>query len=590
MRKLLPLLFLLIFSAAKANFYSPGTGVKWTLDDLVNNSAGAVTNVAGEYIVNDVIFIVKNETLSITTDAGVKYNANMYLDVNGVLLITPPNGVLFTASNSTQGFLGVRIDSSTNNVIDKLTFEYAVSFRMSDSKATISNSIFQYNNIGTTTTFGNGAISLFRSHPVITNTIFRQNRRAAIQGGSNIANAPQIYNCLFEANDVLNQNVPQINLGGSGSDTTKIIGNQIIGGTAILCGGIGFLPLTTLNVVIKGNLIKKNRYGISLQGGSLINSLVSYNIIDSNNIQNNPGQGGSGIAYAGGTKTSRQNSIATGNLIRGNLWGITIQDTCKPNIGNITNSDTTDDGKNAFIGNTNATTPFIDLYNNTIDQIYAQNNYWGTADPVEIENKIFHITDNSALGEVIYSNYLLPITLQSFTAQAKDRDAVLNWQTKTEQNSDRFMVERSTDARNFTTIGTVITKGQAATYQYTDKEINRFAQVYYRLKMVDKDGAYSYSNIVALYNKSQQGVSIVKAYPTILNGSEPFNLVLNSNKSRTANIRFSDLGGKTLHNQPATFTEGINNISLPTASLAAGIYYVSIWFEDGMEKTTIIKN
>lgn len=590
MRKLLPLLFLLIFSAAKANFYSPGTGVKWTLDDLVNNSAGAVTNVSGQYVVNDVIFIVQNDTLSITTDAVVKYNANMYLDVNGVLLITPPNGVLFTAVSNTDGFSGVRVDSSSSSVIDKLTFEYAVSFRLTDCSPTFTNCIFRYNNIGTTTTFGNGALSLFRSSPLVSNCQFIANNRAAIQGGSNIANAPKIYNCLFQNNNTSNQNVPQINMGASGSDTIKIIGNQIIGGTALQCGGIGFLPTANLNVVIKGNLIKNNRYGISLQGGNAINSLVSYNIIDSNNIQNNSTLGGSGIAYAGGSATSQQNSIATGNLIRGNLWGITIQNRAKPNIGNITNSDTTDDGKNAFIGNTNATTPFIDLYNNSIDQIYAQNNYWGTADPVEIENKIFHITDNSALGEVIYSNYLLPITLQSFTAQAKDRDAVLNWQTKAEQNSDRFMVERSTDARNFTTIGTVTAKGQAATYQYTDKEINRFAQVYYRLKMVDKDGAYSYSNIVALYNKSQQGVSIVKAYPTILNGSEPFNLVINSNKSRTANIRFSDLGGKTLHNQPATLTEGINNISLPTASLAAGIYYVSIWFEDGMEKTTIIKN
>ncbi|MBN8568643.1 MAG: T9SS type A sorting domain-containing protein, partial [Ignavibacteria bacterium] len=153
-----------------------------------------------------------------------------------------------------------------------------------------------------------------------------------------------------------------------------------------------------------------NRYGINVQGGNSIKMvLLSYNQLDSNNIQNNPSLGGSGIACSGGTAVSQPNTIITGNLIRWNLWGITIQNRHKPNVGNITNADTTDDGKNVFVNNTNGTTPFIDLYDNSIDSIFAQNNYWNTSNIDSVALKIFDNTDNASLGVV----YRTPIKSSS---------------------------------------------------------------------------------------------------------------------------------------------------------------------------------
>lgn len=427
------------------NFSTPGTGVKWNMDDLVTNSGGDVTFSAGVYHVNDTVFIRLNDTLYITSDAIVDFAVNTYLDVNGTLIIDPPAGVTFTAQNAAAGFLGVRIDSSNATVLRKLTLEYAVSLRLGDSRIIIDSCTFRYNS--PVNNFGNAAVTLFRSSPLITNSQFLDNQRAAIQGGANIPNAPKIIGCLFSGNNTLNTNVPQINLGttGDGSDTVQILNNQILRASTN-SGGIGFLPTANVFVVIKGNVIKNNRYGLAFNGGININALISYNQIDSNNIQGDPFLGGSGINFTGGTATSQQNSIVTGNLIRWNLWGITIQNRSRPNLGNITNADTADDGKNQFIGNTNASTPGIDLYNNSPDLIYAQNNYWGSDDINVVESKIFHQPDNNMLGPVDYANFILPVVLTQFTAVEKNNKVLLTWQTASEINSQKFIIEKATMA------------------------------------------------------------------------------------------------------------------------------------------------
>ena len=157
-------------------------------------------------------------------------------------------------------------------------------------------------------------------------------------------------------------------------------------------------------MIIENNIIKNNRFGIALLAGG-INAYINNNIIDSNNTQGNPNLGGSGLNFAGNWSTS--SVIATRNTIRWNLWGVTIQNTAKPNLGNLQNQDTTDIGLNIIYGNGN-TGVIYDLYNNTPDSIKAENNYWGTMNPDSVEAHIFHKPDNPALGFVDYLPLGLP--------------------------------------------------------------------------------------------------------------------------------------------------------------------------------------
>jgi hypothetical protein len=596
--KLYLLLFLLLTASSTfSNYFTPGTGIKWNLDDLVTNSGGRVTFSSGVYNVNDTVSVRATDTIYITTNATVKFAANTYFDVTGSLIINPPTGVTFTAQDINTRYLGLRINATNATVLRKLTFEYANSLRLFNCNIPIDSSIFRLNT--PVTTFGNSAISLNTASPVITNCQFLNNQRAAIQGGANVNNAPKIINCLFQGNNTLDQNVPQINLGAtsSGEDTVKILNNQILR-SSTNSGGIGFLPIGNVYAIIKGNTIKNNRYGLTFNGGSNINAIVSYNQIDSNNIQGDPNLGGSGIAFSGGTSTSHQNVIVTGNLIRWNLWGVTIGATTtgggsKPNLGNLTNSDTTDDGKNQFIGNTNAATPRIDLYNNNVDSIYAQNNYWGTDNPDTIEARIFHKPDNSSLGWVIYSNYIvLPIELTKFAATANNNSVLLTWQTSLESNSDYFEIERSYNGDSFYSIGKVAasnTMSAVRSYSFTDVDASG-DKIYYRIKLVDKDNKFKYSEVLSVRLHGAANTWKVKLYPTVLKSEQSLTTEIQSDKPQKIAIQFLSAEGKRLTETSKVLVAGNNKfIVSPNPTLPAGLIYVRFVGEGFQQTIAIVK-
>jgi hypothetical protein len=191
------------------------------------------------------------------------------------------------------------------------------------------------------------------------------------------------------------------------------------------------------------------------------------------------------------------------------------------------------------------------------------------------------VTDNNgATGKdtvtVNFGNVVVPVTLVDFTATAKsNKTTLLQWKTATEINSDYFIVERSTDGRNYTEIGTVNATGNSNTtvgYQLTDyfpeTGIN-----YYRLKMVDIGGQFRYSIIVSVTFKNTKSETI----NIISTGSytNRFDINLNSNLAQPAAIAVYDAAGKVLFKTNIVLQKGLNNITkymlLPDA-----IYYLMI--------------
>lgn len=91
----------------------------------------------------------------------------------------------------------------------------------------------------------------------------------------------------------------------------------------------------------------------------------------------------------------------------------------------------------------------------------------------------------------------LPVTLVAFDAEKEGRSVRLSWKTSLETNSDFFEIQRSRDAKNWKGLDRVQAAGessQQATYGYTDAE-PMAGTGYYRLKMVDRDGTFAFSQI-----------------------------------------------------------------------------------------------
>lgn len=109
----------------------------------------------------------------------------------------------------------------------------------------------------------------------------------------------------------------------------------------------------------------------------------------------------------------------------------------------------------------------------------------------------------------------LPVEWLSFDGKVIDQHGELYWSTATEVNNSHFVVQRSEDARNFITIGTVNAAGNSvvqSSYQFTDRDELQGVH-YYRIKQVDFDGSYDYSNTIALDYGLNAGSLLVAPNP-----------------------------------------------------------------------------
>lgn len=260
-------------------------------------------------------------------------------------------------------------------------------------------------------------ISFARGNPIVNNSKFIENDLPAVSSGANQSVALTFTNNYLYGNAKQNINRPQINMGPSGIGTTTISNNIIIGDRGLTkVGAISASSLfgTENNVMILGNTITDNRYGITVAGNASSGS-ISFNILTDNNNETNPNNGGSGISI-NGSGTVGSGLKMEGNQIRGHLWGITIIGTASADLGGGSLGSV---GGNIFKDNGNGGNIYA-LYNNTPNPVSAKNNCWRegeTANDSMVEAVISHIVDVPTLGEVNFKPYLCGTALNALEAK-----------------------------------------------------------------------------------------------------------------------------------------------------------------------------
>lgn len=178
----------------------------------------------------------------------------------------------------------------------------------------------------------------------------------------------------------------------------------------------------------------------------------------------------------------------------------------------------------------------------------------------------------------------LPVTWLYFNGKTINKNNVLEWATASEQNTKEFIIERSFNAVNFSKIGTVKAAGNTATtsnYNYTDYDIDRLNQpvMYYRLRQMDLDGRFSYSNIIRLtYNATEKTKTLV--YPNPTNGL--LTIVVADQKLIGTLARVYDESGRLLQSVKITATAQTINLT----SYLGGIYFIIL---ENKESLKIIK-
>ncbi len=200
---------------------------------------------------------------------------------------------------------------------------------------------------------------------------------------------------------------------------------------------------------------------------------------------------------------------------------------------------------------------------------------WGTVQDKADQSGSNFITFSTGNGITSFSQFTivqgtaLPIELLSFSAEAiSDQNAVkLSWTTTREYNNSYFEIERSKDGIHFESIGSVPTKnGNSVELQkYTLMDFKPLRSInYYRLKQVDVDGQYSYSDIQQVMIRGLAETFVVAPNPYDQSTGQ-----LNVLTSYEGDYKFSlfDPSGKAVVHQEA---RGDIQILLP--KLAAGVY------------------
>ncbi|HEY6505952.1 MAG TPA: T9SS type A sorting domain-containing protein [Chitinophagaceae bacterium] len=173
----------------------------------------------------------------------------------------------------------------------------------------------------------------------------------------------------------------------------------------------------------------------------------------------------------------------------------------------------------------------------------------------------------------------LPVKLLSFSGNYHNQKTMLNWETEGEQNFSHFEIQRSSNGSQFTSIGTkpsVANANSRQTYQFADDLSAVSGTVFtYRLKMVDTDGQFKYSNTI-LVRKETNNIKVITLNPNpVINGMVTLRFAALT--AGNIDIRVIDLSGKTVWQQQNKSAEGNNSISLDGLSrLPAGTYVLQM--------------
>ena len=173
-----------------------------------------------------------------------------------------------------------------------------------------------------------------------------------------------------------------------------------------------------------------------------------------------------------------------------------------------------------------------------------------------------------------------PVHFASFNASwAGENKVNLNWKTSTEVNANIFEIERSIDGENYTTFNKVAAVGNSTTTQsYTATDIvnNISNVVYYRIKELDKNGGYVYSEISAVkLSPAKDYVKTIFPNPSI--GNQPVHIRYVATSNAKVNVDLYNCLGRKMNSATLDVVNGENDLNFkPGHFITPGMYYIVV--------------
>lgn len=177
----------------------------------------------------------------------------------------------------------------------------------------------------------------------------------------------------------------------------------------------------------------------------------------------------------------------------------------------------------------------------------------------------------------------IPVELTSFTASYHSSYVKLDWTTATETNNQGFEVEKcktknANEIKNWEKIGFVNGNGTTTLqndYSFIDRNVVSAGKYFYRLKQVDFDGKFNYSNEVEIDITAPKSYNLAQNFPNPFNPvtSIQFAVPVAANVSITL---FNSLGQQVMELVNRDFNAGLHYVDVDASSLSSGVYHYKI--------------
>jgi Secretion system C-terminal sorting domain/SprB repeat len=201
------------------------------------------------------------------------------------------------------------------------------------------------------------------------------------------------------------------------------------------------------------------------------------------------------------------------------------------------------------------------------------------------------VAANTDISFSLKANGPLPIRLVSFTGKATETGNLLKWETSSEINASHFEIERSSpltpgdgiNSEKFEKIGST-NMNESKNYEFQDSNHHWGNGSYYRLKMVDLDGKYSYSKIIYVENNAEKS-EVGQFYPNPASGNNS-KIDINTNEAGEWVITQIDITGKQLKSENKYLQKGFNQLEIN--DLKKGINFIQFINKGKVEVRKII--
>ena len=195
-------------------------------------------------------------------------------------------------------------------------------------------------------------------------------------------------------------------------------------------------------------------------------------------------------------------------------------------------------------------------------------NYWVVITPVGGTFSVSAFIPNSVCGP-------LPVKLTSFQGNLNNNKVFLNWTVASNETTDHFEVERSTDGNNFSTAALVFSTDKSGDESYQYSELMSAEKVFYRLRMTDKSQDVAYSKVLVFQSAAATANNEIRIMSNPVNDKLSFSF--QSNKDQQVEMKVIDIMGRTMMKQNMNAYQGTNVVSMPlNSAFQSGLYIVDL--------------